>query len=140
MDYLRLNRGSGAADHRGTRSSAGRTILKGSVVDWSRIRISLSDDTWAALKNGWKQRWEDWRAGSSDTAKARWAAWREARAERDVLGSYRAGYGEEARFRWWQRLRAGVGLFLVVALMGAGLTMLVGLFFIGFTIALETLV
>jgi len=57
-----------------------------------------------------------------------------------VLASYRADYGEEARFRWWQRLRAGVGLFFVVVLMGAGLTTLVGLFFIGLTILLETLV
>ena len=95
------------------------------MVDWSRIRVSLSDDTWATLKTGWQRQW---------------GAWREARAERDVLASYRADYGDEARFRWWQRLRAGVGLFFVVVLMGAGLTMLVGLFFIGFTIALETLV
>jgi len=95
------------------------------VVDWSRIRVSLSDDTWAALKGGWQRKW---------------LAWREARAERDVLASYRADYGEGARFRWWQRLRAGVGLLFVVFLMGAGLTMVVGLFFIGFTIALETLV
>ena len=95
------------------------------MVDWSRIRVSLPDDTWATLKNGWQRKWTEWR---------------EARAERDVLGSYRADYGEGARFRWWQRLRAGVGLFFVVVLMGAGLTMLVGLFFIGFTIALETLV
>gem|GEM_PF-1419507 len=57
-----------------------------------------------------------------------------------MLASYRADYGEEARFRWWQRLRAGVGLFFVVVLMGAGLTTLVGLFFIGLTILLETLV
>ena len=95
------------------------------MVDWSRIRVSLSDDTWATLKNGWQRRWE---------------TWREARAERDVLAAYRADYGEGARFRWWQRLRAGAGLFFVVGLMGAGLTMLVGLFFIGFTIMLETLV
>lgn len=95
------------------------------MVDWSRIRVSLSDDTSATLKNGWQRRWE---------------AWREARAERDVLAAYRADYGEGARFRWWQRLRAGVGLLFVVVLMGAGLTMLVGLFFIGFTIMLETLV
>ncbi|MCQ3812063.1 MAG: hypothetical protein KTV68_16080 [Acidimicrobiia bacterium] len=91
------------------------------MVDSSRIRDSLSDDTWASLKN-------------------RWQNWREERAERDVLASYRADYGEEARFRWWQRLRAGVGLFFVVVLMGAGLTTLVGLFFIGLTILLETLV
>ncbi len=57
-----------------------------------------------------------------------------------MLASYRADYGEGARFAWWQRLRAGVGLFFVIVLMGAGLTMLVGLFFIGVTIALETLV
>ncbi len=57
-----------------------------------------------------------------------------------MLASYRADYGEEARFRWWQRLRAGVGLFFVIVLMGAGLTTLVGLFFIGLTILLETLV
>ena len=95
------------------------------MVDWSRIRAPLSDDTWTTLKSGWQQRW---------------AAWRETRAERDVLASYRADYGESARFAWWQRLRAGVGLFFVVVLMGAGLTMLVGLFFIGFTIILETLV
>lgn len=95
------------------------------MVDWSHIRISLSDDTWATLKSRWHRRW---------------VAWCEARAERDVLASYRADYGDGARFRWWQRLRAGVGLFFVVVLMGAGLTMLVGLFFIGFTIALETLV
>ncbi len=57
-----------------------------------------------------------------------------------MLATYRADYGEGAKIRWWQRLRAGVGLFFVVVLMGAGLTMLVGLFFIGFTIALETLV
>ncbi|WP_419930056.1 hypothetical protein [Candidatus Poriferisocius sp.] len=95
------------------------------MVDWSRIRISFSDDTWATLKSRWQRRW---------------VAWREIRAERDVLASYRADYGEGARFRWWQRLRAGVGLFFVVVLMGAGLTMMVGLFFIGFTIALETLV
>jgi len=57
-----------------------------------------------------------------------------------VLASYRADYGGDARFRWWQRLRAGVGLFFAIVLMGAGLTMLVGLFFIGLTIALETLV
>lgn len=95
------------------------------MVDWSRIRVSLSDDTWATLKNGWQRKW---------------AEWRETRAERDVLASYRADYGEGARFRWWQRLRAAVGLLFVVVLLGAGLTMLVGLFFIGFTIALETLV
>ncbi|MCY3576891.1 MAG: hypothetical protein OXH53_06215 [bacterium] len=95
------------------------------MVDWSRIRISPSDDTWSTLKSWWRQRWE---------------AWREARAERDVLASYRADYGEEARFRWWQRLRAGVGLFFVIALLGAGLTLLVGLFFVSLTIALETLV
>jgi len=95
------------------------------VVDWSRIRVSLSDDTWATLKGGWQHRL---------------AGWQEARAERDVLASYRADYGEGARFRWWQRLRAGVSLLFVVVLMGAGLTMVVGLFFIGFTIALETLV
>lgn len=95
------------------------------MVDWSRIRISLSDDTWATLNSRWQRRW---------------VAWREARAERDVLASYRADYGDGARFRWWQRLRASVGLFFVVVLMGAGLTMLVGLFFIGITIALETLV
>ncbi|MCY4193113.1 MAG: hypothetical protein OXF04_02295 [bacterium] len=70
----------------------------------------------------------------------RWQAWRRARAERDVLGHYRADYGDGARFRWWQRFRAGAGLLFVVLLMGAGLTMLVGLFFIGFTIVLETLV
>lgn len=103
----------------------GGTILGDSVVDWSRIRTSLSDDTGSTLK-GWCQH--------------RWEAWREARAERDVLASYRADYGEEARFRWWQRLRAGVGLFFVIVLLGAGLTMLVGLFFVGITIALETLV
>lgn len=57
-----------------------------------------------------------------------------------MLAAYRADYGEGARFRWWQRLRAGVGLLFVVVLLGAGLTMLVGLFFIGFTIMLETLV
>ncbi|WP_419849248.1 hypothetical protein [Candidatus Poriferisocius sp.] len=111
--------------HDGARSSAGGTILEGSVVDWSRIWVSLSDDTWATLKNGWQRKW---------------AEWRETRAERDVLASYRADYGEGARFRWWQRLRAAVGLLFVVVLLGAGLTMLVGLFFIGFTIALETLV
>ena len=102
-------------------ASVGGTILGGSVVDWSRIRTSLSDDTGSTLKNWWQ-------------------AWREARAERDVLASYRADYGEEARFRWWQRLRAGVGLFFVIVLLGAGLTLLVGLFFVGVTIALETLV
>lgn len=95
------------------------------MVDWSRIRVPLSDDTWAKLKSWWQHRW---------------TRWREARAERDVLASYRADYGEGARFRWWQRLRAGVSLLFVVVLMGAGLTMVVGLFFIGFTIALETLV
>lgn len=95
------------------------------MVDWSRIRVSPFDDTWATLKSGWQRKRE---------------AWREARAERDVLAAYRADYGEGARFRWWQRLRAGVGLFFVVVLMGAGLTMLMGLFFIGFTIMLETLV
>ena len=95
------------------------------MVDWSRIRVSLSDDTSTALKDQWQRRWENWRAG---------------RAERDVLASYRAEHGEEARFRWWQRLRAGVGLFFVIVLLGAGLTMLVGLFFVGLTIALETLV
>ena len=57
-----------------------------------------------------------------------------------MLASYRADYGEGSRFRWWQRLRAGVALFFVIVLMGAGLTLLVGLFFIGVTIALETLV
>ena len=57
-----------------------------------------------------------------------------------MLASYRADYGEDSRFRWWQRLRAGVALFFVIVLMGAGLTLLVGLFFIGVTIALETLV
>ncbi|WP_420434794.1 hypothetical protein [Candidatus Poriferisocius sp.] len=56
------------------------------------------------------------------------------------MASYRAEYGEGARFRWWQRLRAGVSLFFVIVLLGAGLTMLVGLFFVGLTIALETLV
>ena len=34
------------------------------------------------------------------------------------MASYRADYGEEARFRWWQRLRAGVGLFFVIVLFG----------------------
>lgn len=111
--------------HDGTRSSVDGTILDGSVVDSSRIRVSLFDDTWAALKNRWQRRWDNWRA---------------ARAERDVLASYRAEYGEEAQFRWWQRLRAGVGLFFVIVLLGAGLTMLVGLFFVGLTVALETLV
>lgn len=57
-----------------------------------------------------------------------------------MLASYRADYGEQAQIRWWQRLRAGVGLFFVIILMGAGLTTLVGLFFIGLTILLETLV
>ncbi len=95
------------------------------MVDWSRIRVSLSDDTWAALKDRWQRRWENWRA---------------TRAERDILASYRAEYGEGARFRWWHRLRAGVSLFFVIVLLGAGLTMLVGLFFVGLTIALETLV
>ena len=95
------------------------------MVDWSRIRVPLTDDTGTTLKSSWRPRWD---------------SWREARAERDVLATYRADYGEGAKIRWWQRLRAGVGLFFVVVLMGAGLTMLVGLFFIGFTIALETLV
>lgn len=95
------------------------------MVDWSRIRAPLSDDTWATPKDWWQRKW---------------VAWRESRAERDVLASYRADYDEGARFRWWQRMRAGVALFFVVVLMGAGLTLLVGLFFIGFTIALETLV
>ncbi len=57
-----------------------------------------------------------------------------------MLASYRADYGEGSRFRWWHRLRAGAALILVVALMGAGLTVLIGLFFVGITIALETLV
>lgn len=95
------------------------------MLVWSRIRDSLSNDTWGSLKNRWLQRW---------------GAWREARAERDVLVSYRADYGEGARFNWWQRLRAGTGLLFVIVLMGAGLTLLVGLFFIGATIVLETLV
>lgn len=95
------------------------------MVDWSRIRVSRTDDTGAALKGWWPRRWQ---------------AWRDARARRDVLGAYRADYGEAARFRWWSRLRAGVGLLLVVIVVGAGLTTLVGLLFIGFTIALETLV
>ena len=91
-------------------------------------------------------RWDDWRdsdsdeVGGSGAIKSWWDNWRAARAERDVLASYRADYGEGARFRWWQRLRAGVALFFVIALMGAGLTLLVGLFFVGVTIALETLV
>ncbi|WP_420639685.1 hypothetical protein [Candidatus Poriferisocius sp.] len=83
----------------------------------------------ATLKNWWSSRLQP-----------RWATWREARQERDVLIAYRADYGEGARFRWWHRLRAGVGLVFVVVLMGAGLTMLVGLFFVGLTIVLETLV
>ncbi|MCY3577833.1 MAG: hypothetical protein OXH53_11010 [bacterium] len=95
------------------------------MFDLSRIRTSLSDDTWSTLKSRLQHRWEDWRL---------------TRAERDVLASYRADYGEDAGFRWWQRLRAGVGLFFVIVLLGAGLTMLVGLFFVGITIALETLV
>ncbi|WP_419918350.1 hypothetical protein [Candidatus Poriferisocius sp.] len=57
-----------------------------------------------------------------------------------MLASYRADYGERSRFRWWHRLRAGVALIGVVILMGAGLTVLVGLFFVGITIGLETLV
>ncbi len=92
-----------------------------------------------AYQSWWQVRWAG-RQNKSSWWQVRWANWRAARAERDVLGSYRPDYGEGARFRWWQRLRAGVVLVFVIALMGAGLTMLVGLFFIAVTVALETLV
>ncbi len=110
------------------------------MVDWSRIRVTRSDDTSAAAEDRRRKRRQSRGAGWSDAARMRWQAWRGARAERDVLGAYRADYSDGARFRWWQRLRAGVGLLFVVVLLGAGLTMMVGLFFIGFTIVLETLV
>jgi len=138
--------GGAAQGHSDAPLSAGGTILGGSVVDRSRIRTSLSDDTGKRLREWCRHRWEALRGGGTEkadrsaAAKTRWANWRETRAERDVLGSYRADYGEQSRLRWWQRLRAGVGLFFVIVLLGAGLTMLIGLFFVGVTIALETLV
>lgn len=138
------------------------------MVDWSRMRSSLGtllggsggstphrvpQPATPAPKSGYGARefdQADSNAANSDSAaddalppnrwQLRWAAWRAQRQERDVLAKYRADYGEGARIRWWQRLRAGVALFFVITLMGAGLTLLIGIFFIGLTIILETLV
>lgn len=101
------------------------STLEASVVNWSRIRLSYSDHTGDKVKNWLQERWRSWRV---------------ARAERDVLAAYRADYGAGVHLHWWERLRAGVGLFFVVTLLGAGLTLLVGMFFVGLTILIETLV
>ncbi|MCY4162903.1 MAG: hypothetical protein OXE93_01600 [bacterium] len=112
---------------------------------WSRIRISNSDNTGSSHSTGPKasrtNTTESNSAGAvSQWLLARWQAWREARAERDVLASYRADYGTNARLRWWQRLRAGFGLLVMVSVLGLGLSLLVGVFFVAMTILLETIV